>query len=123
MFHIAAFSRIDIQGFIACDKEDAGEKYMNRPVIAAEQAALENSIILVSDKISWVKTLSSHKEYCSGVHSDESLYFLGVRNERLLKVIAEFYGAKLFPFLQPMNVTMSSMSVREKVCMDNEGLS
>ena len=39
---------------------------------------------------------------------------------RLLGVIAEFYGARFFGFLQPMNMTMDNMSVWEKSLYEQE---
>lgn len=54
------------------------------------------------------------REHCSGVYSDESLYSFWSRNQKLLKVITEFYGGKFLGFLQPMNTTMECMSLREK---------
>ena len=71
--------------------------------------------------INWVQTLSPDSTYCSGVESDESLYSFWSRNVKILKLIAEFYGADFFGFLQPMNITMSHMSLWEKSRYELEG--
>ncbi len=71
--------------------------------------------------LEWVKKLSPYKEYCSGVYSSESLYSFWSRNVKLLKLIAEFYGAKFFGFLQPMNVSMESMTLSEKALYEDDG--
>lgn len=59
-------------------------------------------------------------DYCSGLKSSESLYSFWKRNVNLLKVISEFYGANFFGFLQPMNITMTHMSLREKSIFERE---
>lgn len=59
-------------------------------------------------------------EYCSGVESDESLYFFWNRNMKLLNLISEFYGAEFFCFLQPMNITMNQKSLEEKSLYERE---
>ncbi len=71
--------------------------------------------------IQWVQTLSPDSIYCSGVESDEPLYSFWSRNIKILKLIAEFYGADFFGFLQPMNITMSHMSLWEKSRYELEG--
>lgn len=58
--------------------------------------------------------LRFYAQSCSGIYNDESLYSFWSRNMKLFKIIAEFYGAKFFGFLQPMNVSMSHMTLREK---------
>jgi len=64
--------------------------------------------------IGWVKKLASREIHCMGLCSDESLFSFWNRNVRLLKLIAEFFGAEFLGFLQPMNITMQDMSLREK---------
>lgn len=64
--------------------------------------------------IEWIRTLSPQDQYCSGVYDDEPLYSFWSRNVKLLNLICEFYGAKLFGFLQPINILMEHMSLREK---------
>ena len=70
--------------------------------------------------INWVRWFSTEKEYCSGVPDDESLYFFWSRNVRLMKEISEFYGARFYGFLQPMNITMENKSIREKSMYERE---
>ncbi|MDE7314178.1 MAG: SGNH/GDSL hydrolase family protein [Mucispirillum sp.] len=70
--------------------------------------------------INWVRSLSPDKQYCSGLYSEESLFSFWSRNVRLLKVISEFYGAKFYGFLQPMNLSMSSMTLRESSLFGDE---
>lgn len=64
--------------------------------------------------LNWVEALSPNQKYYSGVASEESLYSFWNRNERLLKLISNFYGAEFFGFLQPMNLTMNDKSLWEK---------
>ncbi len=59
-------------------------------------------------------------KYCSGVYNEESLYDFWSRNIKLLKRMVEFYGAKFFSFLQPMNILMEDMSIREKSVFEGE---
>ncbi|MBD5448776.1 MAG: hypothetical protein HDR28_01180 [Lachnospiraceae bacterium] len=70
--------------------------------------------------IDWIKKFSSDKEYCSGIYSDESLYSFWSRNVKLLERISEFYGAKFFGFLQPMNITITHMTLWEKSLYETE---
>lgn len=70
--------------------------------------------------LDWVKRLTSGSRYCTGVCGDETLYDFWSRNIRLLGMISEFYGARFFGFLQPMNITMDSMSVWEKSLYEQE---
>lgn len=53
--------------------------------------------------------------------NNETLYSFWNRNEKLMRCIANFYGAQFFCFLQPMNITMKDMSLYEKTVyeMDN----
>ncbi len=64
--------------------------------------------------IDWVKFLSPDREYYSGVDTDESQYFFWSRNMRLLNLISNYYGARFFGFLQPIDSTMSQMTLRER---------
>lgn len=64
--------------------------------------------------LSWVQTLAHGKEHCSGIKSNESLYSFWDRNQKLLKIVSDFYGATFFGFLQPMNITMDHMDLWEK---------
>lgn len=70
--------------------------------------------------IEWVKSVSADNEYCSGVYSTESLYQFWLRNEKILKLISESYGAHFFCFLQPMNMTLENMSLQEKSLYEQE---
>lgn len=64
--------------------------------------------------VNWIRCFASNQEYCSGVNSDETLYSFWNRNISLLKLVTEFFGARFYGFLQPMNITMSQMSLWEK---------
>ena len=64
--------------------------------------------------IDWIHNMAPNENYCSGVRSNESQYEFWSRNQKLLKVISEFYGAFFLGFLQPMNITMEQMSLWEK---------
>lgn len=70
--------------------------------------------------LDWVKKLTSGARYCTGVCSDETVYSFWSRNMRLLRMISEFYEARFFGFLQPMNITMDHMSVWEKSLYEQE---
>ena len=58
--------------------------------------------------------------YYSGVKSDETLFSFWRRNVELLRLISELYGAKFFGILQPMNITMKHMDIREKSLYERE---
>lgn len=64
--------------------------------------------------LSWAKSISRDKAYCTGVDTDESLFSFWNRNQNLLRVISNFYGAAFLGFLQPINITMERMDLREK---------
>lgn len=64
--------------------------------------------------IGWAEQLAPEAKYCGGIDYEESQYSFWSRNLRLLRVISEFYGARFFGFLQPMNIMMSHMSLHEK---------
>lgn len=68
----------------------------------------------------WIAEQAPQGQYCSGVYNGESLYDFWSRNTKLLKLIVEFYGAKFFSFLQPMNILMEDMSVYEKSVFESE---
>lgn len=70
--------------------------------------------------LNWVQSLSNGKEYCSGVPDEESLYFFWSRNQKILKMIADFYGAFFLGVLQPMNITMNHMNLWEKSVFELE---
>lgn len=74
----------------------------------------ENSLI------NWIESLAPHSKYCSGVYSGESLYSFWSRNVKLLKLVSEFYGARFFGFLQPMNIPMCHMSFWEKTVYERD---
>lgn len=59
-------------------------------------------------------------KYCCGVKSTESLYHFWYRNEQILKMLVEFYGAQFYCFLQPMNMTMEHMTLHEKSIFEQE---
>ena len=71
--------------------------------------------------IEWAKVLSPDGNFYSGIQSNETLYSFWNRNQKLLKVISEFYGASFFGFLQPMNITEYPMTLREKSLYEQEG--
>lgn len=64
--------------------------------------------------IEWCKYFSKNEKYCSGVFSDEPLYSFWCRNERLLKMISDFYGARFLGFLQPIMEAVNHMTLRER---------
>ncbi len=101
--------------------------YALRPHIVISMSGVNNtrhkkSANLFNEEylIDWVEKFSPNREYCSGVYSDETLYSFWSRNIKLLGMIAEFYGASFFGFLQPMNITMNSMSAWEKSVYESE---
>lgn len=62
----------------------------------------------------WAKSFSGGKKYCTGIEDRESLFSFWDRNHKLLKEISNFYGADFLGFLQPMNIAMEHMDLREK---------
>lgn len=70
--------------------------------------------------VGWVNTLSADGKFCSGLHNEESLYSFWHRNLRLLGLIAEFFGAEFFGFLQPINITMKDMTLWEQGLYEEE---
>lgn len=95
--------------------------YILRPQIVISMSGVNNTrfkegsnLFNEGNLIEWIKNFSPDKKYCSGVHSDESLFSFWNRNVKLLELISEFYGAKFFGFLQPMNVTINHMTLQEK---------
>lgn len=101
--------------------------YTLRPNIVISMSGVNNLYYKESSNqfneerlIAWCKAMSPHNMYCSGVYSDESAYHFWSRNEKLLGVVAKFFGAEFFPFLQPMNNTMSDMNLREKSLYEQE---
>lgn len=59
-------------------------------------------------------------EFYSGAYRAESLYSFWDRNMKVLRHIAEFYGASFFGFLHPMNITMAHMDLRERSLFESE---
>lgn len=53
-------------------------------------------------------------------NNNETPYLLWLRTEKIKKMVSEFYGARFFGFLQPMNVTMTNMTLREKSLFEDE---
>ncbi len=91
------------------------------PQIVISMSGVNNTYYKRSDSqfneenlVDWVHRFAAGEKYCSGLYDDEPLYEFWNRNINLLKIISEFYGAVFFGFLQPMNITMSDMSVWEK---------
>lgn len=72
--------------------------------------------------LSWAQTLAHSEEFCSGLCCEETLYDFWSRNQKLLKVISEFYGAVFLGFLQPMNITMDNKSLKEKYLYELENV-
>lgn len=68
----------------------------------------------------WIHAKANKRGYCSGLHTDESLYAFWKRNMGLLKVISKFYGAVFFGILQPMNMAMESMNLCERALYEQE---
>lgn len=102
--------------------------YILKPQIVISMSGVNNLFYKDSENlfneecmIDWVKNFSSDGKYCSGVYSDETLYSFWNRNIKLLGVIAEFYGARFFGFLQPMNITIDDMNLWEKSAYEIEG--
>ncbi len=103
------------------------DAYVLKPQIVINMSGVNNTDYKQSANdfneirfINWVQHLSPDKEYCSGVPSDEILYSFWNRNIQLLKLISEFYGAKYYGFLQPMNITMKRKDVWEKSLYERE---
>ena len=55
------------------------------------------------------------KKQCVGIQTKETLFEFWLRIEKLMKVIAEEYSSIFLSFLQPINIYMDNMSLREKV--------
>lgn len=65
--------------------------------------------------IDWINALAPGKKYESGLSCEETLYDFWYRNTKILKIIAEFYGAKFYSFLQPVNLAKSETTLFETV--------
>ena len=98
-----------------------------RPQIVISMSGVNNTLHKDSENqfnsrtiISWVQSLTHGREYCSGLYSEESLYDFWNRNVEILKLVAGFYGAELFAFLQPMNIAMKHMTLWEKSVYEME---
>lgn len=70
--------------------------------------------------VDMMKSFVRNGEYCSGVYDNETLYSFWNRNVGLIELIANFYGAIPFCFLQPMNIVMQDMDVWEKSIYEME---
>lgn len=70
--------------------------------------------------IGWAKQLASEGRYSCGIECRESPYSFWNRNIKLLNLVSEFYGARFFGFLMPMNATMSHMGLQEKSMFEAE---
>lgn len=68
----------------------------------------ENSLVQL------IQSCINGNEYCSGIRSTESLYDFWRRNIGILKLVANFYGAKFFSFLEPINITKSDKDLWSK---------
>ena len=79
-----------------------------------------DNLFNIEDFAIWFRSLTSEGICCNGVCCKESLYSFWSRNVSLLKAISEVYGASFFGFLQPMNITMENMSLREKSMHEEE---
>lgn len=64
--------------------------------------------------IGWAEQLAPEEKYCGGIDYEESQYSFWSRNIGLLRAVSEFYEARFFGFLQPMNIMMNHMSLHEK---------
>jgi hypothetical protein len=76
------------------------------------EEGLANIVKCMSDNI--------EKKCYSGAYDKDDLYSFWYRNEKLLELVSEFYGAKFFCFLQPMNITMKSMNLQEKSIFERQ---
>lgn len=54
---------------------------------------------------------------------NETLYSFWSRNLKVMRCIANFYGAQFFGFLQPMNITIDDMGLYEKTVYEMDGRS
>lgn len=97
------------------------DAYVLRPQIVICMSGVNNTAYKESPNlfneaymIEWVKNFAPDMEYCGGVPSDETVYSFWSRNIRLLGVIAAFYGARFWGFLQPINITIQNKTLREK---------
>lgn len=97
--------------------------YILRPHIVISMSGVNNTYYkkcqnqFNEERLIWKM---KNSDYCSGVKSEESLYSFWNRNVKMLKLISEFYGATFFGFLQPMNITISQKSLREKSLFERE---
>lgn len=97
--------------------------YSLRPQIVISMGGINNTFYkeclnqFNEEKLIWGM---KEGEFYSGMYRVESLYSFWDRNMRILRHIAEFYGACFFGFLHPMNITMEHMNVREKSLYESE---
>jgi len=64
----------------------------------------------------WI--IKSDSSAISGIKSTETLYDFWCRISKLMKVTAEYYGAKLYSFLQPMSVAKEELDLIETSLFD-----
>lgn len=70
-----------------------------------------NNQFCVKEIMQWIIAMAPKERYISGVKGDECTYEFWHRNLKVMKTIAEFYGATFFAFLQPMNVAKENPSL------------
>lgn len=99
--------------------------YVLKPHIVISMSGVNNTYYkkgvnqFNEERLIW--RVSNRREgYCSGVKSEETLFSFWRRNVELLKLISEFYGTRFFGILQPMNITMKHMDIREKSLYERE---
>lgn len=70
----------------------------------------------------WItmKAFMKEEDIISGITAEESLYSFWVRNQKVIKIISDFLGAKYIGFLQPMNMTMEKMDLKERAIFERE---
>lgn len=99
--------------------------YVLKPHIVISMSGVNNTYYKKSvnqfneERLIW-RVMNRSEGYCSGVKSDETLFSFWRRNVELLRLISEFYGSRFFGILQPMNITMKHMDIREKSLYERE---
>lgn len=68
----------------------------------------------------WLKELDSHIKYCSGIEREEDLFDFWKRIQRIIKSVAEIYGAKYIGVLQPINCIKQNKSLFETMFFEEE---
>jgi len=64
----------------------------------------------------WI--VKADQNVISGIQSSETLYDFWCRISKLMKTIAEYYGAKVYSFLQPMSAAKEGLDLMETVLYD-----